>query len=314
MKKNKVVIVGAGMVGMSYAYSMVNQGTCEELVLIDIDKKRTVGEALDLNHGLSYAPRKMKIYSGDYSDCNDANIICITAGAIQVPGETRLDLLHKNTKIMKSIVGEIKKTNFNGIIIVASNPVDIMTYVVWKASGYDRNKIIGSGTTLDTARLRFSLGERLGVTPKSIHAYVMGEHGDSQFVAWSYALIGVQPIYQVASKKDAKVKFEDLETIEDEVRNIAYKIIDCKKSTYYGIGMALARITKAILDNENSILTVSSYLDNKYGHDDVFIAVPSIVNENGVTEVLELPLEKEEKRKFDDSIKIMKENIAKLDI
>ena len=302
MKKNKVVIVGAGMVGMSYAYSMVNQGTCEELVLIDIDKKRTVGEALDLNHGLSYAPRKMKIYSGDYSDCNDANIICITAGAIQVPGETRLDLLHKNTKIMKSIVGEIKKTNFNGIIIVASNPVDIMTYVVWKASGYDRNKIIGSGTTLDTARLRFSLGERLGVTPKSIHAYVMGEHGDSQFVAWSYALMGVQPIYQVASKKDAKVKFEDLE------------IIDCKKSTYYGIGMALARITKAILDNENSILTVSSYLDNKYGHDDVFIAVPSIVNENGVTEVLELPLEKEEKRKFDDSIKIMKENIAKLDI
>ena len=314
MKKNKVVIIGAGMVGMSYAYSMVNQGTCEELVLIDIDKKRTVGEALDLNHGLSYAPRKMKIYSGDYSDCNDANIICITAGAIQVPGETRLDLLHKNTKIMKSIVGEIKKTNFNGIIIVASNPVDIMTYVVWKASGYDRNKIMGSGTTLDTARLRFGLGERLGVTPKSIHAYVMGEHGDSQFVAWSYALMGVQPIYQVASKKDAKIKFEDLEFIEDEVRNIAYKIIDCKKSTYYGIGMALTRITKAILDNENSILTVSSYLDNKYGHDDVFIAVPSIVNEEGVSEVIELPLDKGEKEKFDNSIKIMKENISKLDI
>ena len=172
-----------------------------------------MGEALDLNHGLSYAPRKMKIYSGDYSDCNDANIICITAGAIQLPGETRLDLLHKNTKIMKSIVGEIKKTNFNGIIIVASNPVDIMTYVVWKASGYDRNKIMGSGTTLDTARLRFGLGERLGVTPKSIHAYVMGEHGDSQFVAWSYALMGVQPIYQVASKKDAKIKFDQKEKI-----------------------------------------------------------------------------------------------------
>ena len=281
MKKNKVVIIGAGMVGMSYAYSMVNQGTCEELVLIDIDKNKTVGEALDLNHGLSYAPRKMKIYSGDYSDCNDANIICITAGAIQLPGETRLYLLHKNTKIMKSIVGEIKKTNFNGIIIVASNPVDIMTYVVWKASGYDRNKIMGSGTTLDTARLRFGLGERLGVTPKSIHAYVMGEHGDSQFVAWSYALMGV---------------------------------IDCKKSTYYGIGMALTRITKAILDNENSILTVSSYLDNKYGHDDVFIAVPSIVNEEGVSEVIELPLDKGEKEKFDNSIKIMKENISKLDI
>ena len=215
---------------------------------------------------------------------------------------------------MKSIVSEIKKTNFNGIIIVASNPVDIMTYVVWKASGYDRTKVMGSGTTLDTARLRFGLGERLGVTPKSIHAYVMGEHGDSQFVAWSYALMGVQPIYQVASKKDAKVKFEDLELIEDEVRNIAYKIIDCKKSTYYGIGMALARITKAILENENSILTVSSYLDNKYGHSDVFIAVPSIVNENGVSEVIELPLDKEEKEKLDNSIEIMKENIGKLHI
>lgn len=314
MKKNKVVIVGAGMVGMSYAYSMVNQGTCEELVLIDIDKNRTIGEALDLNHGLSYAPRKMKIYSGDYSDCNDANIICITAGATQIPGETRLDLLHKNTKIMKSIVNEIKKTNFNGIIVVASNPVDIMTYVVWKSSGYDKNKIIGSGTTLDTARLRFGLGERLGVTPKSIHAYVMGEHGDSQFVAWSYALLGVQPIYQVASKKDSAINYSDFQEIEDEVKNIAYKIIDCKKSTYYGIGMALNRITQAILENENCILTVSSYLDNKYGHDDVYIAVPSIVNQNGVTEIIELPLEKEEKQKFDGSIKIMKENIAKLDI
>ena len=256
----------------------------------------------------------MKIYSGDYSDCNDANIICITAGATQVPGETRLDLLHKNTKIMKSIVNEIKKTNFNGIIVVASNPVDIMTYVVWKSSGYDKNKIIGSGTTLDTARLRFGLGERLGVTPKSIHAYVMGEHGDSQFVAWSYALLGVQPIYQVASKKDSAINYSDFEEIEDEVRNIAYKIIDCKKSTYYGIGMALTRITQAILENENCILTVSSYLDNKYGHDDVYIAVPSIVNQNGVTQIIELPLEKEEKQKFDDSIKIMKENIAKLDI
>ena len=314
MKKNKVVLIGTGMVGMSYAYAMLNQGTCEELVLIDIDKNRTVGEALDLNHGLAYAPRKMKIYSGDYSDCNNADIICITAGAIQLPGETRLDLLHKNTKIMKSIVDEIKKTDFDGIIIVASNPVDIMTHVVWKLSGYDKSKVIGSGTTLDTARLRYSLGERLGVSTKSIHAYVMGEHGDSQFVAWSYALMGVKPIYQVASKKESKIKYEELELIEDEVRNIAYKIIDCKKSTYYGIGMALARITQAILENENCILTVSSYLDGEYGHKDVYIAVPSIVNENGVSEVIELPLAKEEKEKFDNSIKIMKENINKLDL
>ncbi|CED93437.1 MULTISPECIES: L-lactate dehydrogenase [Romboutsia] len=314
MKKNKVVIVGTGMVGMSYAYSMVNQGTCEELVLIDLDKKRAEGEAIDLNHGLSFAPRKMNIYAGDYSDCKDAYLICITAGAIQLEGETRLDLLHKNTKIMKSIVNEIKKSGFDGIILVAANPVDIMTYVCWKLSGYDKSKVIGSGTTLDSARLMYTLGERLDVNPKDINAYVIGEHGDSQFVAWSYALCGVQPIYQIASRKDSKIRFEDLEKIEDEVRNIAYKIIECKKSTYYGIGMALTRITKAILENENSVLTVSSYLNGEYGHDDVYIAVPSIVNENGVREVIHLPLDNEEKEKLDKSVEIMKENINKLDI
>ncbi len=254
MKKNKVVIVGTGMVGMSYAYSMVNQGTCEELVLIDLDKKRAEGEAIDLNHGLSFAPRKMNIYAGDYSDCKDAYLICITAGAIQLEGETRLDLLHKNTKIMKSIVNEIKKSGFDGIILVAANPVDIMTYVCWKLSGYDKSKVIGSGTTLDSARLMYTLGERLDVNPKDINAYVIGEHG------------------------------------------------------------ALTRITKAILENENSVLTVSSYLNGEYGHDDVYIAVPSIVNENGVREVIHLPLDNEEKEKLDKSVEIMKENINKLDI
>ncbi|MGL5311620.1 MAG: L-lactate dehydrogenase [Peptostreptococcaceae bacterium] len=314
MKKNKVVIVGTGMVGMSYAYSMLNQGTCEELVLIDLDKKRAQGEAIDLNHGLSFAPRKMKIYAGDYSDCKDAYLICITAGAIQTPQETRLDLLHKNTKIMNSIISQIKDSGFEGILLIATNPVDIMTYVAWKQSGYDKNKVIGSGTTLDSSRLRYTLSERLNVNLKDINAYVMGEHGDSQFVAWSYALCGVQPIYQIASKKNSNITFDDLVKIEDEVRNIAYKIIDCKKSTYYGIGVALARITKAILDNENSVLTVSSYLKGEYGHDDVYISVPSIVNKHGVREVIHLPLEKKEKEKLDKSIAIMKENINKLDI
>ncbi|MGX4599719.1 L-lactate dehydrogenase [Faecalimicrobium sp. JNUCC 81] len=314
MKKNKVVIVGTGMVGMSYAYSMVNQGTCEELVLIDLDKKRAQGEAIDLNHGLSFAPRKMKIYAGDYSDCKDAYVICITAGAIQNEDETRLDLLQKNTKIMESIIGEIKKSGFEGILLIATNPVDIMTYVAQKLSGYEKSKVIGSGTTLDSARLRYTLGERLDVNPKDINAFVMGEHGDSQFVAWSYALCGVQPIYQIASRNDSKIDFDDLEEIEDEVRNIAYKIIECKKSTYYGIGMALTKITTAILENENSILTVSSYLEGHYGHEDVYISVPSIVNKDGVREVIHLPLEKTEKEKLDNSISIMKENIEKLDL
>ncbi|QJA08742.1 L-lactate dehydrogenase [Romboutsia sp. CE17] len=314
MKKNKVVIVGTGMVGMSYAYSMLNQGACEELVLIDINKERARGEAIDLNHGLSFAPRKMKIYAGDYSDCKDAYLICITAGAIQAEGETRLDLLHKNSKIMKSIIDPIKESGFDGILLIATNPVDIMTYVAQKLSGFDKSKVIGSGTTLDSARLRYTLGEKLDVNPKDINAYVMGEHGDSQFVAWSYALSGVQPIYQIASRKNSDLKFEELEKIEDTVRNIAYEIIKCKNSTYYGIGMALTRITKAILENENSILTVSSYLNGEYGHDDVYIAVPSIVNQNGVREVIHLALDTTEKKKLDDSIEIMKENIAKLNL
>ncbi|MGL5750282.1 MAG: L-lactate dehydrogenase [Paraclostridium sp.] len=310
--KNKVVIVGTGMVGMSYAYSMVNQGTCEELVLIDIDKERAIGEAMDLNHGLNFGQRKMKIYAGDYSDCKDAYIICITAGAIQAEGETRLDLLNKNTKIMKSIIESIKSSGFEGILLIATNPVDIMTYVAQKLSGCDKNKVIGSGTTLDSARLSYMLSEKLDINPKNIHAYVMGEHGDSQFVAWSYALQGVQPIYQIASRKDSKIRYDDLALVEDEVRNVAYEIIKRKKSTYYGIGMALTAITKAILENENSVLTVSSYLNGEYNQEDVYIAVPSVVNKDGVREVIQLPLEKNEKEKLDKSIEIMKENINKI--
>ena len=312
--KNKVVIVGTGMVGMGYAYSMVNQGTCEELVLIDIDKDKAKGEAMDLNHGLNFGKRKMKIYAGDYKDCSDAYIICITAGAIQAEGETRLDLLNKNTKIMKNIIDNIKASGFNGILLIATNPVDIMTYIAAKLSGYDKHKVIGSGTTLDSSRLRYTLSEKLDVNPKNVHAYVMGEHGDSQFVAWSYALQGVQPIYQMASRKDSKITFDDLAKIEDEVKNVAYEIIKCKKSTYYGIGMALTAITRAILENENSILTVSSYLNGEYGHNDVYIAAPSVVNKDGVREVIQLPLEKEEKEKFDKSIKVMKENIEKIEL
>lgn len=312
--KNKVVIIGTGMVGMSYAYSMVNQGTCEELVLIDIDKERAKGEAMDLNHGLNFGKRKMKIYAGDYIDCKDAYVICITAGAIQSEGETRLDLLNKNTKIMKSIIDNIKASGFDGILLIATNPVDIMTYVAANLSGYDKNKVIGSGTTLDSSRLRYMLSEKLDVNSKNVHAYVMGEHGDSQFVAWSYALKGVQPIYQIASRKESNIEFDDLEKIEDEVKNVAYEIIKRKKSTYYGIGMALTAITKAILENENSILTVSAYLNGEYGHKDVYIAVPSIVNKDGVREIIQLPLEIEEKEKFDKSINVMKENIEKIDL
>lgn len=311
--KSKVAIIGTGMVGMSYAYSMVNQGICEELVLIDINKEKTEGEAIDLNHGLSFAPRKMKIYSGDYADLKDVALVCITAGPPPIEGETRLDTLHKSIGVMKNIIESIKASGFDGIMLIATNPVDIMTYAAWKLSGFDKSRVIGSGTTLDSARLRSALADKLDINQKNIHAYVIGEHGDSQFVPWSYALCGVEPIYHMASKNKG-LSFEELADIEDEVRNIAYKIIKAKKATYYGIGMSLARITKAILENENSILTVSAYLDGQYGHDDVYISVPSVINKDGVREVIELPLDKGEKEKFDKSVVVMKENIGKLDL
>ena len=311
--KAKVGIIGTGMVGMSYAYSMVNQGICEELVLIDINKEKTEGEAIDLNHGLSFAPRKMKIYSGDYEDLKDAALVCITAGPPPIEGETRLDSLYKSVKVMKELISNIKNSGFDGIILVATNPVDIMTYTAWKLSGFEHSKVIGSGTTLDSARLRSVLAERLDINEKNIHAYVIGEHGDSQFVPWSYALCGVQPIYQIASKNKA-ICLDELESIEDEVRNIAYKIIKAKKATYYGIGMSLARITKAILDNENSILSVSVYLNGQYGHEDVYISLPSVINKDGIREIIELPLSDEDREKFDKSILIMKENIKKLNL
>ena len=306
---NKVVLVGTGMVGMSYAYSLLNQGTCERLVLIDINTEKAEGEAMDLNHGLAFAPRRMEIISGGYEDCSDADIVCITAGAPQLPGESRLDSLEKNTKILDSIIKPIIASGFDGIMLMATNPVDIMTYIAYKLSGLPKERVIGSGTTLDTARLRDILGDKNEIDPRNVHAYVMGEHGDSQFVAWSHASLGVHPVYDVIKKAATDLTLEDLDKIHNEVKNAAYEIINRKKATYYGIGVALTRITKAILNNENSILTVSSYLEGQYGHEGVYIAVPSIVNRNGVREVIDLTLDKDEKLKFDASVKVLKENI-----
>lgn len=311
--KSKVAIIGTGMVGMSYAYSMLNQGTCEEIVLIDLNKEKTQGEAIDLNHGLSFAPRKIKIYSGDYSDLKDATIVCITAGPPPKEGETRLDTLYKSISVMKNIIQNIKTSGFDGIILVATNPVDIMTYAAWKLSNFDKSKVIGSGTTLDSARLKTALAEKLSINEKNIHAYVIGEHGDSQFVPWSYAFCGPKPIYHLASKQN-NITFSDLNKIENEVKNVAYKIIKAKKSTCYGIGMSLTRITKAILENENSILSVSAYLNGQYNHKNVYISVPSVLNKDGIREIVELNLDKEDQIKFDKSVALMKEYISKLDL
>ena len=306
MKKGKVVLVGTGMVGMSMAYSMLNQGGVNELILIDIDKDKTKGEEMDLSHGLPYAPQKMVIKAADYDECKDAQVVVITAGIAQKPGQTRLELAEVNAKIMKQITESIMASGFNGIIIVASNPVDLMTYVVSEVSGLPKNKVIGSGTVLDTARLRYIMADYLKISSKNIHAYIMGEHGDSSFVPWKHAYVGCKRIVDVM--KDNHHPMEDLEKIHKDVVNAAYEIIEKKRATYYGIGMALNRLVKAVLNNENSILTVSTYLkDGQYGQDDIYIGVPAVINSTGVRELLDLDLAEEEQAKLDESCRVLKE-------
>lgn len=306
MKKGKVVLVGTGFVGMSMAYSMLNQGGINELILIDIDKDKTIGEEMDLSHGLPYAPQKMIIKSGDYLECKDAQIVVITAGVAQKPGQTRLELAEVNTKIIKQITNSIMESGFDGIIVVASNPVDLMTYVVSEVSALPKNRVIGSGTVLDTARLRYLMADYLKVSSKNIHAYIMGEHGDSSFVPWEHAYVGCKRIKDVM--KDNGYPMEDLNKIHKGVVDAAYEIIEKKKATYYGIGMALNRLVKAILNNENAILTVSTYLEKgKYGQDNIYIGVPAIINSEGVRELVELDLNEEEQAKLDNSCKLIKE-------
>ena len=305
MKKGKVVLVGTGFVGMSMAYSMLNRGGIKELILIDINKDKTIGEEMDLSHGLPFAPQKMNIKAGEYDECKDAEIVVITAGINQKPGQSRLELTAINAKMMKEITQNIMKSGFNGVIIVASNPVDVMTYVVAKESGLPKNKVIGSGTVLDTARLRYLMAEYLNVSSKNIHAYIMGEHGDSSFVPWDHAYVGCKKIKDVM--KDNNKPMEDLRKIHEDVVNAAYEIIEKKKATYYGIGMALNRLVRAVLDDENSILTVSTYLENEYGQDDIYIGVPAIINSNGVRELVKLELNEKEQKKLDESCKLIKE-------
>ncbi len=309
----KVVIIGCGFVGMSYAYAMMNQGVCDSLVLIDIDKKRAEGEATDLNHGLAFAPTHMKISSGDYSECANADIVMIAAGVGQKPGESRIDLLGRNARIFEGIINSTLESGFSGIFLVATNPVDIMTTLVIKMSGFPKNRVIGSGTTLDTARLRFTMGDYFKIDPRNVHAYVIGEHGDSEFVPWSQALISTKKVESVCRQNPDKFDFDEVKRIGDEVKNAAYRIIEAKKATYYGIGMALTRITRAIFGDENSILTVSAYLDGEYGRDGVCIGVPCVIGRQGLIEHVGLELQPDELNRLQSSCDFLKETLISLD-
>ncbi len=301
---NKVVVIGCGNVGMSYAYALLNQRTnVGELVLIDLDEERVEGEVMDLNHCLAFAPSQINIKAGSYEDCKDAKLVVIAAGANQNPGETRMDLINKNSAIFKNIVTSVTKSGFDGIFLVATNPLDVMTYLTWKYSKFPSSKVLGSGTSLDTSRLRYLIGSKIGVSPKNIHAYVVGEHGDSEFVPWSNANVGLQNIKKFLNE-------EELEEICDEVKNAAYEIINKKGATYYGIGMCLVRITNAILGDENAIITVSSYDEDN----DIYIGIPSILNKDGVKSRIYINLTDDEKNKLQSSVDIIKKAIENIDI
>ena len=301
----KVAIVGTGFVGMSFAYALLCDGACDEMVLIDINREKALGEAMDLNHGLAFAKTNMKITAGDYGDCADADIVVICAGVSQKPGEDRISLLQRNRAVFESIVAPVLESGFDGIFLVATNPVDIMTRVVHRLSGFPSRKVIGSGTTLDTARLRYLLGEYFTVDPKNVHAYVIGEHGDSEMTPWSQALVGTKPIREILAGQPEKYTVAALDEIAENVTKAAYKIIQAKSATYYGIGLALVRIVKAIFGGENSILTVSVRLDGEYGVQGVFAGVPCILGREGVREVLTLELENEELAKFRASCNLL---------
>ncbi|MFT8631747.1 MAG: L-lactate dehydrogenase [Liquorilactobacillus ghanensis] len=255
---------------------------------------------------MSKTQNHQKVISAEYSDCKDADLVVITAGAPQKPGETRLDLVNKNLKILSSIVKPVVDSGFSGIFLVAANPVDILTYATWKFSGFPKNRVIGSGTSLDTSRLRVALGELLGVhDPRSVHAYIMGEHGDSEFAAYSAATVGGLPILDWA--KANGVTKEKLAKVEDDVRNKAYVIISKKGATFYGVATALARISKAILRDEDAVLPVSAYMNGQYGLNDIYIGTPAVVNGNGLDRILEVPLNDEEQKKMTDSAKTLKQ-------
>ncbi len=305
----KVLIVGAGAVGTSFAYSLIHKGLIEEIVLYDIDEKRAIGEALDLAHGI-YFTKPVEIRAGDLKEAKDSDVVVITAGAKQRPGETRLQLLDRNINIYKSLIPEIVQSGFNGIFLIVTNPVDVLTYFTYKFSGFPRNKVIGSGTVLDSSRFAYLLSRHCGVDPRSVNAYVIGEHGDTAVLAWSLTHIGGISFSEFCPVCGKKCFEDDVKkAIMKEVRDSAYKIIEYKGATYYAIGLALVNIVEAIVRDENSILPVSIVHPEIFGFKDVPLSLPSIVGRNGVKKILQVKLSEEEEKELYKSAKLIKEVI-----
>lgn len=309
----KAAIIGCGFVGTSIAFTLVQKGIFSELVLIDVNKDKAEGEVMDLSHGLPFA-KEMEIKAGDYEDIADCAMIIITAGANQKPGETRLDLVHKNVAIYKSIIPEIVKYNKEAILLIVSNPVDIMTYTALKLSGYPKQRVIGSGTVLDTARLKYHLSRHLNVDSKSIHAFIIGEHGDSELALWSSANVSGIPLNHFCELRGYYDHEAATDRIYKDVRDSAYEIIGKKGATYYGVAMAVARIVECMIRNEHSILPVSVYMDGLYGLKDLCISIPTVVGQNGAEKILDIPLDDEEMEKLLKSTEELKAVLTEIEI
>jgi len=302
MKKSKIVVIGVGTVGSTTAYTLLLRSRMDELVLIDANANKAVGDALDMNHGMPFLGHA-KVWAGSYEDCKDADIVIITAGAAQKQGETRTDLLKRNVAIYESIITEVLKYNTDGILLIATNPVDIMSYFSWQKSGWPVNRVIGSGTLLDSARFRYLIGQHLKIDPRSVHAHIIGEHGDSELPVWSLANVA-----GTAFSLSDETKSE----IFSNTRDAAYQIIEAKGATYYAIALALDRIVTAILRDESAVLNVATLLDNYHGVSDVFLGVPCIVDRQGVREVLDIRINEEEKALLHRSADHLKELIRKV--
>jgi len=313
VNSRKVAVIGTGFVGSSSAFALMESGLFSEMVLLDADQNRAEGEALDISHGLPFA-RPMKITAGTYDDLVDAAIIVITAGAGQKPGETRLDLVKKNVAIFRTIIGEIAKRNCQGILLIVANPVDILTYVALKLSGFPENRVFGSGTTLDTARLKYLLGERLSVDARSVHAWIIGEHGDSQIAAWSSANVSGVPLSDFCSMRGFTEHDQNMEDIAEDVKNSAYRIIEKKKATFYGVAVAVRRICEAIIRDEKSVLPVSSIQHGAFGIDGVALSMPAIVGKNGVEKQIPIKLNEKEQIELRKSADALKEVLKSIDL
>ncbi|WP_026485585.1 L-lactate dehydrogenase [Caldanaerobius polysaccharolyticus] len=310
---HKIAIVGTGFVGSTTAFALALSGIAPEIALIDVNAKKAEGEAMDINHGMAFIP-PAEVYNGDYSACSGAEIIIITAGANQKPGETRLDLVKKNTAIFKEMVPQLVKYNDKAIYLIVTNPVDILTYVTLKVSGLPSNQVIGSGTVLDSSRFRFLLGKLCGIDPRNVHAYIVGEHGDTEVAAWSLTNVAGSPFTEYCNLCAKGCDRKEKEAIVDEVRNAAYKIIERKTATYYAVALAVRRIVECILRDENSILTVSSLIKGQYGIDDICLSLPSVVGNTGIKRVLEMPLKDDEIALLNKSAMTLKEIASTLEL